>query len=356
MKNNKQAAYLSALLDKPQLNAASTKTEESVQPTSSSTQSKDTRGGMTLLARESALAKVATGEVKQVTQLLLDPRRVRIWEGNPRLQIALTEESCRELIDSILSEGSQKVPAIVRRVSGDPQHEYEVVAGSRRHWAISWLRANNYPDMMFLAQVHNLDDEAAFRISDIENRARKDVSDFERAVAYLHALDVHYGGKQVRMAERLKLSKGWLSKMLTVAALPDWIVAAFPNAADIQLGNCYPLAKTIQALSQRDDQVALKRLAAIAAEIVLEKEKGHGNISAAEVIRRLVAKDVTDERADQRLSFSMPSGRVALSVLSTNRNGVSIRLHAGSGASESDLAKMLKSALHDLEKLGRPLR
>lgn len=30
--------------------------------------------GMTLLARESALARVAAGEVKQVTQLLLNPR------------------------------------------------------------------------------------------------------------------------------------------------------------------------------------------------------------------------------------------------------------------------------------------
>ncbi|MGC4030121.1 MAG: ParB/RepB/Spo0J family partition protein [Tepidisphaeraceae bacterium] len=135
---------------------------------------------------------------------------MRIWEGNARHQASLSEETVRDLIDAILSEGSQKVPAIVRRVQNDPKFDYEVIAGSRRHWAISWLRANNYPDMMFLAQVYNLDDEAAFRISDIENRARKDVSDFERAKNYLEALALHYGGKQVRMAERLKLSQGWL--------------------------------------------------------------------------------------------------------------------------------------------------
>ena len=96
--------------------------------------------GTTLLGRESALARVATGEVRQVTQLLLDPARVRPWPGNARSYAHLSEDSCQELIDSIIAEGGQKVPAIVRRIEGDPNHEYEVIAGTRRHWAISWLR------------------------------------------------------------------------------------------------------------------------------------------------------------------------------------------------------------------------
>lgn len=42
--------------------------------------------------------------------------------------------------------------------------------------------------MKLLAQVADLDDEAAFRLADIENRARKDVSDIERARNYAAAL------------------------------------------------------------------------------------------------------------------------------------------------------------------------
>ena len=56
--------------------------------------------GTTLLGRESALARVASGEVRQVTQLLLDPARVRVWKGNARSYEHLTVDSCRELIDS----------------------------------------------------------------------------------------------------------------------------------------------------------------------------------------------------------------------------------------------------------------
>jgi ParB family chromosome partitioning protein len=159
--------------------------------------------GTTLLNRESALARVASGEVRQVTQLLLDPARVRVWAGNARSYAHLSEESCRELIDSIIAEGGQKVPAVVRRLEGDPAYDYEVIAGTRRHWSIAWLRANSYPQFQFLAQVAQLDDEAAFRLADLENRARKDVSDLERARNYALALKDHYGNHLTRMAERL---------------------------------------------------------------------------------------------------------------------------------------------------------
>ena len=318
------------------------------------------RNGMTLLSRESALARVATGEVRQVTQLLLDPARVRIWRGNPRHQESLTEANCRELIDAILAEGGQKVPAIVRRVSGDADHDYEVVAGSRRHWAISWLRANNYPEMAFLAQVYALDDESAFRISDIENRARKDVSDFERARVYLHALDAHYNGKQARMAERLRLSKGWLSKMLTVAALPDWLVTAFASPADIHLSSCYPLAQKVQALMHDDDKVAIARLQRLAGGLAddqaARRSGSEAPLGPAEVVARMQASGPSADAVDGLLKFDTAGGRTALSVLSSNRNGVSVRLHAGSGATEAELVKLLKSALYELEKQGRGLR
>jgi ParB family chromosome partitioning protein len=66
--------------------------------------------GTTLLNRESALARVASGEVRQVTQLLLDPARVRVWAGNARSYAHLSEESCRELIDRSSPKGARKCP------------------------------------------------------------------------------------------------------------------------------------------------------------------------------------------------------------------------------------------------------
>ncbi len=311
----------------------------------------------TLLGRESALARVASGEVRQVTQLLLDPARVRIWPGNARTYAHLSEDNCRELIDSIIAEGGQKVPAVVRRIDNDPDHEFEVIAGTRRHWSISWLRAHSYPDMQFVAQVAALDDEAAFRLADIENRARKDVSDLERARNYAEALKSHYGNHQTRMAERLKLSKGWLSKMLKVAGIPDTVVAAFASPADVQLKPAYALAQAL------DDRNAARSITAAARGIAREqaalRERGAAPLPAPDVLRRLLdARHSADAppSAGPLFVWSTPFGRKGLTVQSANRQGVTIRLHAGSGCGPGELAEALRHALAALEAEGRGLQ
>lgn len=313
------------------------------------------RAGMSLLGRESALARVASGEVKQVTQLLLDPARVRIWDGNARMQAGLSEENCRDLIDSILAEGGQKVPAVVRRVGDDPAFDYEVIAGTRRHFAISWLRANSYPDMKLLAQVADLDDEAAFRLADIENRARKDVSDIERARNYAAALEAHYGGKQRRMAERLNLSEGWLSKMLTVARMPGTVIDAFAHLSDIQLKPVYPLAKWCADSSHR--AIAVKRAHKVIDEQVARARAGRPPLAANDVIRQILHGLDGDALPSPALpAISGAHGRPILSLASRNRQGLTLRLHAGTGASHEELAEALKELLRQLAEDGKGLQ
>ncbi len=314
----------------------------------------DRMRGTTLLGRESALARVASGEVRQVTQLLLDPARVRVWKGNARSYEHLSQESCGELIDSIIAEGGQKVPAVVRRVEGDPDHDFEVIAGTRRHWSISWLRANSYPDMQFVAQVVVLDDEAAFRLADLENRARKDVSDLERARNYATALYDHYGNHMSRMAERLKLSKGWLSKMLKVASIPDAVLAAFASPADVQLKPAYMLA---QALDDRSAAPAILREArTITRQQEERRAKGSPALGANEVIARLLASSkVAGERPAARV-YDGAHGRTAVTVQSANRQGVTLRLHAGSGVDTKRLLEIVHDALMDLEENGQGLQ
>ncbi len=347
----KQSDYLAALLADEPAEAAGTPA-----PAPPREAPPERARATTLLGRESALARVASGEVRQVTQLLLDPARVRIWPGNARSYAHLSEANCRELIDSIIAEGGQKVPAVVRRVDGDPEHDFEVIAGTRRHWSIGWLRAHSYPDMQFVAQVAQLDDEAAFRLADLENRARADVSDLERARNYLDALKTHYGNHQTRMAERLKLSKGWLSKMLKVATIPDAVIAAFAAPSDVQLKPAYALAQAL------DDKEAARAIGATAKEIAREqarrREAGDLPCPAPEVLRRLIdaPKRQAGDEQPEPYRYATKYGRTALSVQSANRQGVTIRLHAGSGADTDELVAALRDALAHLEATGKGLR
>lgn len=357
----KQSDYLAALLaDESDGDPAPTPALAETTPLSSgpspapAAARPDRARGTTLLGRETALARVASGEVRQVTQLLLDPARVRVWPGNARSYAHLSEENCRELIDSLIAESGQKVPAVVRRIEGDPAYDYEVIAGTRRHWSISWLRANSYPDMMFVAQVATLDDEAAFRLADLENRARKDVSDLERARNYAAALKDHYGNHLTRMAERLKLSKGWLSKMIKVAGLPDPVIAAFASPADVQLKPAYALAQAL------DDKTAAKAIAVEARRIAAEQQDrrkgGAPALPAADVLKRLLAAPSAEHDAPEPYRAVSRYGRTMLTIQSANRQGLTVRLHAGSGAGEAEMLDAVRDALRHLEQAGKGLQ
>lgn len=177
--------------------------------------------------RLSALARVTSGEFAEKTFRLVDPARCRMWARHNRAYALLSAESCADLLDSLRAQGEQEFPAVVRRVTDDPDHDWEVICGARRHWSITYLRSVEHRPIKFLIDERELTDEQAFRIADLENRARQDISDYERAVDYRDAVQSYYGGVAQRMAERLEVSKTWLSRFLDMAKLPTEVVEAF---------------------------------------------------------------------------------------------------------------------------------
>lgn len=195
---------------------------------------KKDRGAGRFLKRGNAIGDKLSGDVDEKTLHWVDPDRCKMWDRHNRNYELLTAANCADLIEGIQQQGKQEFPAIVRRISDDPDAEFEVICGARRHFAISWLRANNFPQYKYLVEVRDISDEEAFRLADIENRDRADISDFERACDYAAAVKLYYGGKQKTMAQRLQVSEAWLSRYLFLAKLPDEIVAAFPSPNDIK--------------------------------------------------------------------------------------------------------------------------
>jgi ParB family chromosome partitioning protein len=186
------------------------------------------------LRRSAALAERASGALVEKTLRWVDPARCRMWAHHNRRYDLLDETNCADLIEGIRAQGGQEFPAIVRALRDDPLHEYEVICGARRHWAISWLTRNNYPQFRFLIEVRELTDEEAFRLADIENRDRRDISDYERAVDYAEACRRYYDGHQGRMAARLEISNAWLSRYLDLARLPAGIVRAYGDLGELR--------------------------------------------------------------------------------------------------------------------------
>ena len=156
------------------------------------------------------------------------------------------------------------------------------------------------------------------------------------------------------MADRLNLSKGWLSKMLKVASLPDTVVAAFASPADVQLKPAYPLA---QLLDNRELAPAILREAKILARLQEERRKaGDPAIAANDVVARLMAAGtVKADGPPREIVLEGRGGRPAITVRSINRQGVTLRFHAGSGMHLDALLELARDALEQLEDEGRSI-
>ncbi|MFT6676380.1 MAG: ParB family chromosome partitioning protein [Sulfitobacter sp.] len=244
------------------------------------------RANARFLKRSTSIGERMSGEMQEKTLYQVDPARCRMWARHNRDYALLTEDNCRDLIDGIKAQGQQEFPAIVRRVTGE-EHEFEVICGARRHFAVSWLRANNYPQFRYLIEVRDLTDEEAFRLADIENRDREDISDYERAVDYAEAIRLYYDGSQKAMAERLEVSPPWLSRYLVLAKMPEEILSAFASKRDIRERHARALKPLLNAPDQAN---SVLEEAAFITGVQMRAAKGQGGyVEAADVFKRLKA-------------------------------------------------------------------
>src|SRR5262245_58621032 len=103
--------------------------------------------------------------------------RVRMWDLHDRIDSQVNEQTCRAEIESTLRHG-QLVPALGRRLCGDPDHDIELVYGARRLFVARHL---NVP---LLVELRDVSDREAIVAMDLENRVRRDLSPYERGMSF----------------------------------------------------------------------------------------------------------------------------------------------------------------------------
>jgi len=262
--------------------------------------------------------------VKRPT-IKLKPSECSVWSGNARDYSLLTEDRLRTLIDSILAEGGNRIPAVIRRT---PKGElpYELVTGTRRHWAIAWLNAHHYPDIDLIAIIEDLDDEAAFRLADIENREREDISDIERGMNYKAAIDAYYDGVQLRMAGRLKISKSTLARYVMLTEIPAVVISAFNSPMDLRISHG---EKLVQALRNPAFRSRMEGEAtSIASEQSFRQSGDEEPIPASEVVARLIAACTAKAARPQKASIASSKGRTIGHVDRDQKRGLTFTITA----------------------------
>lgn len=250
-------------------------------------------GGKALAHLDNRLSEIAQGSARARTAITIRPGDCSVWDGNPRDVPGLSSEGCRSLIESIAQEDGNRIPVLVRQNPPGSELPYELLVGTRRRFAIDWLNHNGRPEIRLNAIIVDLTDEEAFRLADIENREREDICELDRARSYQNAVDRFYGGVQSRMAEALNLSNSQLSRLLSLAQMPEAVVDAFATRDELRVRH----SEVLTPLLRKQEACArvLEEARAIGAEQQALAAANERMIPAAAVLARL--KDAGREPA-----------------------------------------------------------
>ena len=269
------------------------------------------------------------------------------------------------MISGFRSVGKQQRPAIVRTVRGDERgdkqgnsHDFEIISGARRHWTVSWLRsrdersADGDPYLFLVVVRDDLDNTAAFELSDAENRGQKDISDFERAREYRWALDNLYDGNVSKMAVSIEMDRSNLTRLLALTDMPETVVQAYPSILDIRTSHWRQLGPFFTG-KERDKKEAAERILSCARALVQARENHSRNVpmDGAQTTTMLLAAVHEKKRGGDRTQIletvsAKSSGRVMLKVKRTTR-GMTFEVPRASGASKEEVNDALRKAVED---------
>lgn len=164
----------------------------------------------------------------------LDTDLVKPWYMANRINQFISEESCHELIESIKNVG-QQIPALVRYNSDN--NIYELICGARRLFACKIL------SIQIRVAVVDLDDRESLLAMDAENRPRKDISPYERALDYKNWIDKGIYKNQAEIYKSIGMKKSLFNQIFALSNLNKHIVQAFGHPANLTIKWGYQLVR-----------------------------------------------------------------------------------------------------------------
>jgi ParB family transcriptional regulator, chromosome partitioning protein len=279
------------------------------------------------------------------TNVRLDPAVCRPWRFHDRELESLSAISCADLIDGFKEAGRQIIPGMVRPLVNNPEGvQFEVLVGVRRWWVCQHL------GWQFEAEIKQQSDGEAFLASDVENRSRSDISDWERAWKYRRALADIYSAEGVaagrsavamtqrELAAKLGQSETWLTRLLDLTDLPEEIVLAFPSRREIRVNHGRRLKPYLE------NTEAKARVVRKAIEIANGEPK-----SAVAVMSALEkAGKATPKGSERQLAtYVGAKGALAVRVMRKGRRDLRIEIVRGSIENLEEARRLVMQAVDE---------
>ena len=306
----------------PGLQAGPKSVAEAVDPTKSKTAPGTMMGFLTaqssvMVEAEALKERVKTLEGESPLRKL-DPATVKPSKWANRHEASFLTAEFQELKAEIATAGGNVQPVKVRPVrvlngSTPPTDAtYELIFGHRRHRACLDL------GIPVLAAIEEASDVSLFEQMERENRGRKNLSAWEQGTMYRKALDDGLYSSLRRLSEGLGVDVSLVSKSVSLARLPEPVVAAFQSPLDIQFRWAAPLAEAMQ----KDPEGTLERARALA--------EARGDLNAAGVFSKVIGQldPVLNGLTPTPLTISK-AGKMAGKLTADSKGRAVIRFEAG---------------------------
>ena len=270
------------------------------------------------------------------TVLSVDPRRCRPWKYHNRTAAWYTRERCEDLIESIPKDGQQE-PALARRITDDPQHDYELIYGMRRRYACEVTNAK------LKIRVVEIPDSQAAILMHLENADRQDITPMERALSFQAQLEAKLFPTQDALSVALNVSKGQVTKMLKAAQLLSFasISNLLVDRSAVPVEQAYKLSTLMERPGAKDVVLqAAKNLA---------RREGEGSRAPSAVIKALlVSLDQSRKLEPIRKEYNV--GSAGRAILTRNGKGkVTLAFPKGLGKADRDgVLQAIEQILKDL--------
>lgn len=179
--------------------------------------------------------------------------RVRGNKWNPRTT-GFDGPKFDELVTSIRQKGVIQ-PIVVRSIQ-EEAHDFEILAGERRHRAMCLIASEDPMRSTIPAIIRECGDEEAFEVCFIENLQRQDLTEPEEARAFAEYVDQKGTDGIIILAERLGVSPRYVRKRVEIMRLPKPIIWAWRKDL-LQYGH---LEQFLRISGKKDRLMMLKQI------------------------------------------------------------------------------------------------
>lgn len=225
----------------------------------------------------------------------VSPKDCRIFKYNDREYNLLNKERVGDLIESFLNPAIGQLEPVIARRDPTQKSQYEVIAGTRRLFASTWIAENTSVDFKLKVIVRDMTDIEALQIMRIENDESEPPSPYERAFSTAMQIKDMFMGNASEYCQTMNESTSSINALLAFTQVPAECLDAYSSKLDIPINHMVRLRAELKNNESLPD--FKKKLIGEAKKLTTSKESHEPN----KVLKLLLdaAKKVT--RKDKKL-------------------------------------------------------